>query len=112
MSNLDEVLEELLRKKWDFGYRVQKLFEAPVETLGEEELEEFLVELKEVGERISKCLPQARLKCLRSLPEWERRAEMFDHVIHRMLANPHYLKLLSLGIFEDRYDNLLQRRDS
>jgi len=112
MSALDEIMEEKLAKKYDFGYRAQELFKAPVETMEEEKLEKFLAELKVVDEGVSQRLTQARLKCCKSLKRWEKCDELLVHIVHRILANPVYLKLLAAGMFEDTYDNLLKQYDS
>ena len=112
MSALDEILEEEYAKRFDFGFRAQKLIEAPIETMEEEEFNEFLAELQKVSEGVNKCLRQARLKNLKSLPRWEKCGETLQHIAHRILANPVYLKLLSAGKFEESLDNLRKQLDS
>lgn len=112
MSVSDEILEEEYAKRFDFGFRTQRLFEAPIETMEEEDFDEFLAELQTVSERVNKCLRQARLKNLKSLPRWEKCGETLQHIAHRILANPVYLKLLSTGKFEESLDNLIKQFDS
>ncbi len=82
----------------------------PVETLEDQELDDFMNELIEVRDGIGKKLALARRFCCKSREKWERCDAVLDHIGHRILANPAFMEIFLSPIsarFEVQFDALL-----
>lgn len=110
--DIDSLIEEIGRKKFDYQYRTEVLFRTPVETIKNEDFDNFLSEYLEVRKNVDWWVTQARLKSCRSLPKWEKCDDMLNQVYHRMFAHPILLEAMAIGMIESNFDDALSKADA